>query len=44
MKPSLSATRATLQTAFAASSALYFRGQPAFTDSLAEIASWSPKL
>jgi hypothetical protein len=38
------ATRATLQKAFAASSALYFRGQPAFDDILAEIAKWSPEL
>ena len=38
------AARATLQKAYAASSALYFRGQPAFDDILAEIASWSPKL
>jgi len=38
------ATRARLQKAFAASSALYFRGQPAFDDILAEIAKWSPKL
>ena len=38
------ATRATLQKAYAASSALYFRGQPAFDDILAEIAKWAPKL
>lgn len=38
------ATRATLQKAYAASSALYFRGQPAFDDILAEIARWAPKL
>lgn len=38
------ATRATLQKAYAASSALYFRGQPAFDEILAEIAKWSPKL
>jgi len=25
-------------------SALYFRGQPAFDDILAEIAKWAPKL
>ncbi len=37
-------TRATLQKAYAASSALYFRGQPAFDDILAEIAIWVPKL
>ena len=37
-------TRAALQKAFEASSALYFRGQPAFDDILAEIAKWSPKL
>ncbi len=37
-------TRATLQTAYAASSALYFSGQPAFDDILVEIANWSPKL
>ncbi|MES3029581.1 MAG: nucleotidyl transferase AbiEii/AbiGii toxin family protein [Pseudomonadota bacterium] len=37
-------TRATLQKAYAASSALYFRGQPAFDDILAEIAKWSAKL
>lgn len=37
-------TRATLQKAYTASSALYFRGQPAFDDILAEIASWAPKL
>jgi hypothetical protein len=36
--------RATLQKAYAASSALYFRGQPAFDDILAEIAKWSPRL
>ena len=38
------ATRAGLQKAYAASSALYFRGQPAFDDILAEIAKWAPKL
>jgi hypothetical protein len=37
-------TRATLQKAYAASSALYFRGQPAFDEILAEIAKWAPKL
>lgn len=37
-------TRTTLEKAFAASNALYFRGQPAFDDILAEIARWSPKL
>ena len=37
-------TRAPLQKAYAASSALYFRGQPAFDDILAEIAKWAPKL
>lgn len=37
-------TRATLQKAYAASSALYFRGQPAFDDILAKIAKWAPKL
>ncbi|MCI3130948.1 nucleotidyl transferase AbiEii/AbiGii toxin family protein [Phenylobacterium aquaticum] len=36
--------RQKLQSAYAASSALYFRGQPAFDDILAEIASWAPKL
>ncbi|MFD1192443.1 nucleotidyl transferase AbiEii/AbiGii toxin family protein [Phenylobacterium conjunctum] len=36
--------RQTLQNAYAASSALYFRGQPAFDDILAKIAEWSPKL
>jgi len=39
-----SETRATLQKAYAASSALYFRGQPAFDGILAEIAKWAPKL
>jgi hypothetical protein len=38
------ATRATLQRAYMASSALYFRGQPAFDEILAEIAKWAPKL
>ncbi|HQR89490.1 MAG: hypothetical protein B7Y81_14660 [Caulobacter sp. 32-67-35] len=37
-------TRATLQKAYIASSALYFRGQPAFDEILAEIAKWAPKL
>lgn len=37
-------TRATLQKAYAASSALYFRGQPPFDDILAAIAKWSPTL
>jgi hypothetical protein len=37
-------TRTTLRKAYAASSALYFRGQPVFDDILAEIAKWSPKL
>jgi hypothetical protein len=36
--------RQTLQNAYAASSALYFRGQPAFDDILAKIAEWSPRL
>jgi hypothetical protein len=36
--------RQTLQKAYAASSALYFRGQPAFDDILAKIAEWSAKL
>jgi hypothetical protein len=38
------ATRAALQRAYAASSALYFRGQPGFEDILDEIGKWSPKL
>ena len=38
------ATRATLQKAYIASNALYFRGQPAFDEILAEIAKWAPKL
>lgn len=38
------ATRANLQEAFAASNALYFRGQPVFGDILDEIARWSPNL
>ena len=37
-------TRSKLQKAYAASAALYFRGQPAFEDVLAEIARWAPKL
>jgi len=37
-------TRATLQKAYAASSALYFRGQPAFDDILGEIVEWSLEL
>jgi hypothetical protein len=37
-------TRSKLQKAYAASAALYFRGQPAFDDILAEIAQWAPKL
>ncbi len=36
--------RARLQKAYAASSALYFRGQPLFDEVLAEIANWAPKL
>ena len=36
--------RLTLQQAYAASSALYFRGQPTFDDILVLIAKWSPKL
>lgn len=39
-----SGTRASLQKAYTASSALYFRGQPAFEAILAEIAKWSSKL
>ena len=38
------ATRATLQKAYIASNALYFRGQPAFEEILTEIAKWAPKL
>lgn len=38
------ATRASLQNAYVASNALYFRGQPAFDDVVAEIAKWSTKL
>jgi hypothetical protein len=37
-------TRATLQKAYMASSAIYFRGQPTFDDILAEIAKWAPTL
>lgn len=37
-------TRARLQKAYTASNALYFRGQPAFDEILAEIAKWAPKL
>ncbi|MDP3745878.1 MAG: nucleotidyl transferase AbiEii/AbiGii toxin family protein [Phenylobacterium sp.] len=37
-------TRAKLQKAYIASNALYYRGQPAFKDVLAEIAKWAPKL
>ena len=37
-------TRAKLQKAYIASNALYYRGQPAFEDILAEIAKWAPKL
>ncbi|OYW93223.1 MAG: hypothetical protein B7Z13_07880 [Caulobacterales bacterium 32-67-6] len=36
--------RQKLQKAYAASSALYFRGQPAFDDILTKIGEWSPKL
>ena len=36
--------RQKLQKAYAASSALYFRGQPAFDDILAKIAQWAPRL
>lgn len=38
------ATRTDLRRAFESSAALYFRGQPAFEDILAQIATWSPKL
>lgn len=38
------ATRAPLQKAYIASSALYFRGQLAFDEILAEIVTWAPKL
>ena len=37
-------TRSKLQKAYVASNALYYRGQPAFEDILAEIANWAPKL
>jgi hypothetical protein len=37
-------TRARLQKAYVDSNALYYRGQPAFDDILAEIAKWAPKL
>ncbi|MFT4935430.1 MAG: hypothetical protein ACI9LT_002128 [Pseudoalteromonas distincta] len=37
-------SRQKLQQAYAASSALYFRGQPPFEDVLAVIARWAPKL
>jgi hypothetical protein len=37
-------TRSKLQTAYAASAPLYFRGQPEFEKTLAEIAKWSPHL
>jgi hypothetical protein len=36
--------RQTLQKAYAASSALYFRGQPDFDEILARIAEWAPRL
>jgi hypothetical protein len=36
--------RADLARAYVASSALYYRGQPAFDDILAEIATWVPRL
>ena len=36
--------RAELARAYAASSALYYRGQPAFGDILAEIATWASRL
>ena len=36
--------RSRLQKAYAASAALYFRGQPDFEDILAEIATWAPRL
>jgi hypothetical protein len=36
--------RQKLQKAYAASSALYFRGQPGFDDILAKIAEWAPRL
>lgn len=37
-------TRTRLQKAYAASAALYFRGQPDFEEILAEIARWAPRL
>ena len=37
-------TRSKLQKAYVASNALYYRGQPAFEDILAEIAKWAAKL
>ena len=37
-------TRAALQKAYAASSALYYDGQPAFEDLLERIAVWAPRL
>jgi hypothetical protein len=37
-------TRSKLQKAYVASIALYYRGQPAFEDILAEIAKWAPTL
>jgi hypothetical protein len=37
-------TRSKLQKAYAASAALYFRGQPPFEDILAEITKWAPSL
>lgn len=37
-------TRQTLEKAYAGSSALYFRGQPAFDEILARIAEWAPRL
>ena len=36
--------RRKLQSAYAASGALYFRGQPDFDDVLAKIADWAPRL
>lgn len=36
--------RRKLQTAYATSGALYFRGQPDFDDILAKIADWAPRL
>jgi hypothetical protein len=38
------ATRAKLQRAYVASNALYYRGQPAFEDILAQISSWAHAL